>query len=87
MLTEGRPGASPKWRGTLLRVLQFLVVIAGFSLWWLAMFLLFSLFSVNVWSVTWTQIVLLSLGLTVPCAAVYLFVMIRRERRKQEDAK
>jgi preprotein translocase subunit YajC len=31
--------------------------------------------------------VLLSLGLTVPCAAVYLFVMIRRERKKQEDAK
>ncbi|MBR0514687.1 MAG: hypothetical protein IJK06_10635 [Clostridia bacterium] len=87
MATEGRPGASPKWRGTLLRVLQFLVVITGFFLWWMAVFLLVSLFAVNVWSVTWTQIVLLSLGLTVPCAAVYLLVMIRRERKKQEDTK
>ena len=88
MATDGRPGAPAKWPGMLLRVLQFLVVIAGFFLWWMAMFLLVSLFAVNVWSVRWTQIVLISLGLTIPCTVVYLMVMIRRERKKQqEDAK
>lgn len=76
----------PKVTGTVLRVLQFLVVSAGFFAWWAAMFLLISLVAVNVWSVTWTQILTWSLLLTAASSAVYLLVMIRRESRKQGGA-
>ncbi len=72
--------------GAFLRILQFLAVSAGIYAWWVAMFLLVSLITVNVWSVTWTQILLRSLWLTVACSLVYLLVMIHRERKKQEDA-
>ncbi len=76
----------PKVTGTVLRVLQFLVVSVGFFAWWVAMFLLISLFAVNVWSVTWTQILTWSLLLTAASSAVYLLVMIRRESRKHGGA-
>ena len=76
----------PKLAGPLLRVLQFLAVSAGIFAWWVAMFLLVSLFAVNVWAVTWTQILSRSLLLTAACSAVYLFVMIRREQKKQGGA-
>ena len=76
----------PKLAGTVLRVLQFLVVSAGFFAWWMAVLLLVSLFAVNVWKVSFTEIVFWSLGLAGVCAVGYLLVMIRREKKKQEDA-
>ena len=76
----------PKVAGTLLRVLQFLVVSIGFFAWWVAMFLLVSLVAVNIWSVTWPQILVRSLLLTAASSAVYIVVMIRRERKKQGGA-
>ena len=76
----------PKMAGAALCVLQFLAVSVGFFAWWVAMFLLVSLIAVNVWSVTWPQILFRSFLLTVACSAVYLFIMIRRGRKKQEGA-
>lgn len=81
---DRRPArVSPKLTGTMLRILQFLAVGIGIFAWWVAMFLLVSLFAVNVWSVTWTQILFRSFLFTLACSIVYLFVMIRRERKKR----
>ena len=77
----------PKKKDTMLRALQFLAVSAGLFAWWMAMLLLISLFAVNIWSVTFTEILFWSLGLTGISAVVYLLIMIRRERKKQEVAR
>ncbi len=69
-----------KLKSVLGRVLQFLAVTAGFFAWWLAMFMLISLFALNVWAPKFTDLVLWSLLLTAASSAVYLVVMIRRGR-------
>ncbi|QTE69029.1 hypothetical protein JNO48_03720 [Clostridiales bacterium] len=69
-----------KVRSVLGRVLQFLVVTAGIFAWWMAVLLLVSVFTVNIWHIAFTSIVFISLGLTGICAAVYLAVMLRRAR-------
>ncbi len=70
-----------KLSGPLLRVLQFLVVSVGFFVWWMAVLLMISLIAVNVWHVSFTTILFMSLGLTAASSAVYLLVMIRRRNR------
>ena len=77
---NGRPGRR-EIAGTLLRVLQFLVVSVCFFAWWMAMLLLVSLIAVNVWHVRFTEILFLSLGLTGVSAAVYLWVMLNRKKK------
>ncbi len=72
---------SNRLKGVLGRLLQFLAVTAGIFAWWMAMFLLVSLFAVNVWSTKWTDLVFWSLILTAVCSLIYLAVMIRRIRR------
>ena len=69
-----------KVRSVLGRVLQFLAVSAGIFAWWMAVLLLVSVFTVNIWHIAFTSIVFISLGLTGVCAAVYLAVMIHRTR-------
>ena len=46
----------------------------------MAVLLLVSVFTVNVWHIAFTSILFISLGLTGICAAVYLAVMLRRAR-------
>ena len=72
---------SNRLKSVLGRLLQFLAVTAGVFAWWMAMFLLVSLFAVNVWSPKWTDLVRWSLILTAVCSLIYLTVMIRRIRR------
>ncbi len=72
---------SKKLVSVLGRIAQFLLVSAGFFAWWLAMFLLVSLFTLNVWAPKFTDLLLWSLLLTAGCSLVYLAVMIRRGRR------
>ena len=69
-----------KVRSVLGRVLKFLAVSAGIFAWWMAALLLVSVFTVNIWHITFTSILFISLGLTGVCAAVYLAVMIHRTR-------
>ena len=69
-----------KVRSVLGRVLQFLAVTAGIFAWWMAVLLLVSVFTVNVWHIAFTSIVFISLGLTGICAAIYLAVMLHRTR-------
>ena len=70
-----------KCKGVVGRILQFVIVTAGFFAWWLSMFLLVSLFALNVWKPKFTDLVLWSLLLTGLSSAVYLVIMIRRNRR------
>ncbi len=70
-----------KLKGVLGRLLQFIAVTAAFFLWWMAMFLLISVFALNIWAPKWTDLVLWSLVLTAVSSLVYLAVMIRRSRR------
>ena len=70
-----------KLKGVLGRLLQFAAVTAGFFLWWMAMFLLISLFALNIWAPKWMDLVRWSLILTAVSGLVYLAVMIRRGRR------
>ena len=68
----------PRVRDILSHALQFLAVTAGIFAWWLAMLLLVSVFTVNIWKVSFTSILLYSMVLTAVCAGVYLVIMIRR---------
>ena len=70
----------PKVVSVLGRVLQWLAVTAGCFAWWMAMLLLISLFTVNVWHVTFEQILLWSGVLTAVSGAVYAGVMAWRAR-------
>ena len=70
----------PKVVSVLGRILQWLAVTAGCFAWWMAMLLLVSLFTVNVWHVTFEQILLWSGGLTAVSGAVYAGVMAWRAR-------
>lgn len=72
----------PKVVSVLGRILQWLVVTAGCFLWWMAMLLIISLFTVNVWHVTFEQILLWSGLLTAVSGAVYAGVMLWRERNR-----
>ncbi|MBR6955079.1 MAG: hypothetical protein IKH77_08620 [Clostridia bacterium] len=70
----------PKVVSVLGRILQWLAVTAGCFAWWMAMLLLVSLFTVNVWHVTFEQILLWSGVLTAVSGAVYAGVMAWRAR-------
>ena len=70
----------PKVVSVLGRILQWLAVTAGCFVWWMAMLLLVSLFTVNVWHVTFEQILLWSGVLTAVSGAVYAGVMAWRAR-------
>lgn len=72
----------PEVRTALGRILLFLAVTAGFFAWWLSMFLLFSLFLLNVWRPAFTDLVLWSGVLTAVCSAVWAAVRIIRRRRQ-----
>ena len=72
---------SNRLKSVLGRLLQFLAVTAGIFAWWMAMFLLISLFALNIWAPKWTDLVCWSLILTAVSGLVYLAVMIRRGRR------
>ena len=72
---------SRKLKGALGRLLQFLAVTAGIFAWWMAMFLLISLFALSAWSPKLTDLVRWSLLLTAVCSLAYLVIMIRRSRR------
>ena len=76
------PHLPPRLAGALERALQWLAVTAGIFAWWMAMLLLISVFTVNVWRITFEQILRWSILLTVLCSAGYIGVMIRRERKK-----
>ena len=68
----------PRARDILGRTLQFLAITAGIFAWWLSMLLLVSVFTVNIWKVSFTSILFYSIALTAVCAGVYLVIMIRR---------
>ena len=70
----------PKVVSVLGRILQWLAVTAGCFAWWMAMLLLVSLFTVNVWHVTFEQILKWSGVLTAVSGAVYAGVMAWRAR-------
>ena len=70
----------PRVVSVLGRILQWLAVTAGCFAWWMAMLLLVSLFTVNVWHVTFEQILLWSGVLTAVSGAVYAGVMAWRAR-------
>ena len=82
--SDRSPRIPPKTVAALLRVLQFLVASAGFFAWWMAVLLLISLIAVNVWHVSFEQILFLSLGLTGVSAAAYLFIMLRRAKKSSD---
>ena len=68
----------PRARDNLGRTLQFLAITAGIFAWRLSMLLLVSVFTVNIWKVSFTSILFYSIALTAVCAGVYLVIMIRR---------
>ena len=70
----------PKVVSVLGHILQWLAVTAGCFAWWMAMLLLVSLFTVNVWHVTFEQILKWSGVLTAVSGAVYAGVMAWRAR-------
>ena len=55
---------------------------AGFFAWWMAIQLLLSLVLLNIWHVRFTQILFRSIWLTVASGALYVLVMVLREKRK-----
>lgn len=63
---------------TVRDVLIWIVVTGLAFLYWMAMLLLASLFLLNVWHVTFEEIVGISLVLTAITSAIYLGVLIRR---------
>lgn len=55
------------------------VVVTGLSyVYWVAMLLLFSLFLLNVWHVTWEQIVRYSIVLMIVTSIGYMITIFRR---------
>ena len=72
----------PQAVSALLRVGQWLLVTAGFFAWWMAIQLLLSLVLLNIWHVRFTQILFRSIWLTVASGALYVLVMVLREKRK-----
>ena len=71
-------------KDTLIFIGQWLVVTVGIFAWWMGLQLIISLFAVNVWHVTFDQILWRSVWLTAACSVGYLVIMIRRERRKRQ---
>ncbi len=71
---------SPEVRSVLIRILLFLAVTAGFFAWWLSMFLLISLFALNIWKPAFTSLLLWSGILTAVCSTVWYFIRYRRRR-------
>ena len=71
-------------RDSLLFVGQWLLVTAGIFVWWMALQLVISLFAVNVWHVTFRQILTRSAAATVICGIGYLIVMLRRDEGKRK---
>ena len=71
-------------RDSLLFIGQWLIVTAGIFAWWMGLQLVISVFAVNVWRVTFHQILMRSVIATGVCALVYLWVMIRRDEKKRQ---
>ncbi len=60
------------------------VVVTGLSyVYWVAMLLLISLFLLNVWHVTWEQIVRYSIGLMIVTSVVYMITIFRRRWKEK----
>lgn len=58
------------------------VLVTGLSyLYWMAMLLLVSLFLLNVWHVTFEQIIRYSIILMIATSVVYMVSIFRRRRR------
>lgn len=70
-------------KDTLLFVGQWLIVTVGLFAWWMAIQLVISLFLVNVWHVTFRQILTRTVALTAVSSIVYLLVMLRRDEKKR----
>ncbi len=71
---------SPEVRSILSRILLLLTVTAGFFAWWLSMFLLISLFALNIWKPAFTSLLLWSGILTAISSTVWYFIRYRRRR-------
>ncbi len=71
-------------RSVLGHVLQFLAVTAGIFAWWMGLQLVISFFAVNVWQVTFRQILVRSILLTAACSVGYLLVMLRRDEKRRK---
>lgn len=74
---------SNKWDAAfdiIKSILQWAVVTALAFVYWMAMQLLFSVFLLNIWKVTFEEILRYSIVLTVITSAVYLGVIIHRKR-------
>ncbi|MBR4458914.1 MAG: hypothetical protein IKS31_08145 [Clostridia bacterium] len=85
----GRQGGfhlPPPVRDTLILIGQWTVVTAGIFAWWMGLQLVISLFAVNVWHVTFRQILWRSVVLTALSGAVYLAVILRRGRKSGDGA-
>ena len=86
MANERQPGKGFRIpepvRDSLLFVGQWLAVTVGIFAWWMGLQLVLSLFAVNVWRVTFRQILMRSVILTGVCGVAYLFVMLRRDEKK-----
>ena len=70
-------------RDSLLFIGQWLIVTVGIFVWWMGLQLAISVFAVNIWRVTFHQILFRSAILTAVCSLVYLFVMIHRDEKKR----
>ena len=70
-------------RDSLLFVGQWLLVTAGLFAWWMGLQLVLSLFAVNIWRVTFHQILIRSVIATAMCSVGYLLVMIHRDDMKR----
>ncbi len=79
---RGPLGMPPRLVSALERIAQWIAVTAGFFAWWMGMLLLVSLMAVNVWHVTFEQILRWSIILTAVSGAGYAVVMGVRESRR-----
>jgi hypothetical protein len=71
-------------RDSLLFIGQWLIVTVGIFAWWMGLQLVISFFAVNVWQVTFRQILVRSILLTAACSVGYLLVMLRRDEKRRK---
>ena len=71
------PGEKRTTKDIILAILQWLVVTVILFAWWMFMFLLFSIFLLNIWHVTIKQIILYSAILTAVLSILYARQLFR----------
>ena len=64
---------------TAKTALRWLLVTAFLYVYWLAMLLLASIFLLNIWKVTFTQILIYALILDIVSSAVYAWMLVHKK--------